>query len=133
SLPRFFGILHFKNTGCAANFAKLTNLTTAFSIKRCTVKANNAPHALSSALGWTAILIKGMNNHATFFKLLITDKGGWVFYLDNAAVIDIKLASITRPLTLCLHVLIKLRFINHNTALTGNISGQVNGEAGSII
>ena len=31
----------------SADFAQLTNLTTAFSIKRCTVKDNNAFHTLS--------------------------------------------------------------------------------------
>src|SRR5699024_10990167 len=128
-----FGVLHFKNTCRCANLTQLANLTTAFSIKWGTVKDNNAFHAFSQALGWIAVLIKRMDDDAVFFKLFVADKGGWVVYLNDTTIIDIEFARITRTFTLCLHVLIEFCFINHNAALTGHISCQVDGEAVSII
>ena len=132
-LARFFGVLHFKNTCRCANLTQLANLTTAFSIKWGTVKDNNAFHAFSQALGWIAVLIKRMNGHAVFFKLFVADKGGWVVYLNDTTIINVEFARITRTFTLCLHVLIEFCFINHNAALTGDISGQIKRETIGIV
>ena len=57
-LPRFFGILYGKHARCSVDFAQLTDLTTAFSIKWRAIKNDDAFHAFIQGFSRFAVLIK---------------------------------------------------------------------------
>ena len=126
------GIGHFSLHAVSTQKTGITNLSAGLGIERRLIQHSHTLLAFVQRLDLLAITEQ--RNHTTLpFSAIVALEAGLDVDLDQRVVIQTKLAGRPGALALRFHRCFKAGFINGQLTLTGNVTGQINREAVSVI
>jgi hypothetical protein len=128
---QFLCVFNLKNTLIADQFASITHLSAAFSIKWCAIQDNNSLIHFINGIDLGTFMVNGKHSRIAL-GTVVTHKDGLCF-LDDKSAIHFETVRGTSPLPLPGHGFLKTAEINNHTLLSGNVGGQIQRKSIGII
>ena len=128
-----FGIENPELASPCLQYTGVAYLATRFGVEGRLLQYDNRFRACGDSIHGLAINKQGFDNITVCHIAKVTGKLGLTFELQAFAVVCTKVAGSTGPLTLPIHALLVALFVNGQATLTGDIVGEIDREAVSVI